>query len=527
MQSLFFQLSRHLLSCLILLITLTLSYYVAYSLVATRPVGDLREYSWEFLRDMETLRVERGRLTSSWQCEGEGKKSVCVVENLCVDRERGAFVVESSAEAPLYASMDANAREEQNDYWAPRVIPEMPGGLYGFVNETVFVYGFGSEDINEQYFRTILSLWSTMKDHGATANSWLLRPYSSASDSKALQFDISFLAPQGREVVFSAKHRSSHFQIEPSSKPLCFRRAVVGLKHRCALASCKKKIGGEYATSLRAHIIGNRRPVDVHTPVVGLLEVEAGGGPIANLDELDAALAREGFTTRRVRPISMTQSFGEQVDEYAKLAVLIAPGEMGLVPAALMARSATLISINAQHATNEEALQYPMLAVGRRVYAWECRSPNCTIVAEGVARKCLEEAGLGAEWIKENDKAFSKLTRLEPIFWSVLNSFDEEDEVREARRCYGRRVPKRVEVKTLVEMVGKIIAGMGYSEKGHQFGEEFGVVEGLEFVDICRAARCCGPSCEEALATMVFGTENVWGLKPGPMERDLSWELEA
>ncbi|KAF9430982.1 hypothetical protein BGZ94_000928 [Podila epigama] len=234
------------------------------------------------------------RTTTSRRGSGYDRDTICTVQNLCVDTERGVWIHPSKAsgagEFPWANVVAGNPHSDA--YFRPSVLDRFPETAYRYVEQTVFVYDLeltasrntNSDDSDKRDNRalpvtpqttqpwimnSLLPLHSIMSSHGGSKSSWFLRvtgkrDTSIGSATKEQQqwskeeVDTSLLNPLGREIVMDPSSTLLQHQLRPPSKsyPTCFAKAVIGLQSRCTRPHCQNLIGGsELIESLRRNLL--------------------------------------------------------------------------------------------------------------------------------------------------------------------------------------------------------------------------------------------------------------------------------
>lgn len=205
-----FVLARHVLAAFILFFSISLAYLLLYTYrgddSALDPVWQQLDHITFFHEGMWT--EDHETLRSSWNCTymaasgidvddsapGSKRSRVCEFRNFCIDRDRGrsiadVFLVATSLFASHHLSLTIPCRgasdaaaggyiilngtkkvppfvnimayDSQSDiYWSPRVFSRSPSSYYGFINETVFVYGMYSPyHLSHWLFNGLMPLW--------------------------------------------------------------------------------------------------------------------------------------------------------------------------------------------------------------------------------------------------------------------------------------------------------------------------------------------------------------------------------
>ncbi|CAG8625135.1 1633_t:CDS:10, partial [Ambispora gerdemannii] len=226
--------------------------------------------AWSELDNLELIfdGVNKPTLVSEWNCtdttidgqmnlSGNKRVRMCVFTNFCVDRDRGAFLVQNSSKPrPPIVNLVASDKESDRG-WTPRIFAQFPSRRYSLVDEKVFVYGLVSpHEFGHWMFNGILPLWSVMRAYNATPESWLFRADAWDGDRAPSRFDMSYLSSRGRDIVLDPFHKTSAFQIlaPGGTVPVCFTSAIVGLGNRCSHKFCDGNVAGDDGVTLKEQI---------------------------------------------------------------------------------------------------------------------------------------------------------------------------------------------------------------------------------------------------------------------------------
>ncbi|RUP46357.1 hypothetical protein BC936DRAFT_147049 [Jimgerdemannia flammicorona] len=577
-----FVLARHVLAAFILFFVITLAYFVLYTYRDDDTGLDL---PWQQL-DRITF-VHEGLwgseniepLTSSWNCSymaasgvevddsaPRNKRSrVCEFRNFCIDRDRGmlsGYIILNGTKKVFPPSVNIMAVDTESDiYWSPRVFLQSSSSYYGYINETVFVYGLYSPyHLSHWLFNGLIPLWSTMQQYGATKDSWLFRPDSWDGHTKPSTFDMSFLSETGRDIVFDPFYMTSAFQImaPKSNVPICFARGVVGLSDRCVHAYCEESFRRNDISTLRSRFLshyaadiaqfdrqhasaGNRSSSQHRDPIIALLN-RSGSRNIPNLHLLAERLRRAGYTVQDLN-LDHGLTLAQAVHLFRNTSILVASHGNALGNAIFMPSSSAVISVNARFSEGDPWFQLPMLQLGQRFYSWECPDSSCVVPDEHLAASCFEWHDLSEKQLRaavSSHDVLEKFTRLDAPVNSYIDPSAPSQvaqRLRDAWWCYVKDVPRGINVDKFFGMIEKIVKDMGYVEKEINVGdgieierlydEELDVRKG-GFSGICRAGKCCGPTCMDGMEKYVFGKGALWGdgMGKGGGPADKSWKLE-
>ncbi|KAI7830578.1 hypothetical protein BC939DRAFT_255875 [Gamsiella multidivaricata] len=148
---------RIFLSCI--LATFSLSWLLLYSYSHSSFSSARDSEEWILLEQRlsvsasKTMQRSNSTLTSSFSCHsptsslpsirgpGFNRETICVLQNLCIDAERGAWIhtEKSSGEFPRINVVAADPGSDE--YYRPMVLDQFPVSSYRFVDETIFLYG--------------------------------------------------------------------------------------------------------------------------------------------------------------------------------------------------------------------------------------------------------------------------------------------------------------------------------------------------------------------------------------------------
>ncbi|KAG9292182.1 hypothetical protein G9A89_023902 [Geosiphon pyriformis] len=485
---------------------------------ATRFDGDsFLDRAWSELDNLELIfdGVNKPTLVSEWNCtdttidgllnlSSNERVRICEFKNFCVDRDRGAFLVQNSSKPrPPVVNLIASGKEADRK-WSPHIFAQFPSRRYSFIDEKVFVYGlFSPYDFGHWMFNGLLPLWSVMRSYNATADSWLFRADVFDGIQAPSRFDMSYLSSKGRDIVLDPLYKTTAFQIlaPGGTVPVCFTRAVVGLGNRCSHKSCDANIAGDDGYTLKKHIFEHykvdieslanvtaerekqeeERPSsntiteneDIVKPTlnsslrisipkdfkIGLIE-RNDVQQIVNFDELYNALENRGY-----RPHIITHS-SDKNDEFIgsaflfrNLTLLIGSHGNALSNALFMPQSSTILSISPRFGNDGQEAWFagPMLSLGRRFYDWECLDESCVETDRALARQCIEKAKLEHVIIAQEFEEFVKLEHDVAHFTRNLKDITKVQSIIAAWWCYVRDVPRKADINLLVSMVDRIL----------------------------------------------------------------------
>ncbi|KAF9989797.1 hypothetical protein BGZ75_004974 [Mortierella antarctica] len=441
------------------------------------------------------------KTTASIRGPNIDRESICTVQNLCVDGERGAWVhLGQNAEAlPLINVVAADPGSDA--YYRPAMLDQFPVSAYRFVDETIFLYGRDPTHRPTWTLNNLLSLHSVMTTYGGSRSSWFMRvtgqEHRDTGRRKQFRYredrdqglDTFLLAPHGQEIVLNQDERAPHssYQISPPSKsvPTCFARAVIGLQSRCTRPYCENLVGGsDLIDSLRAKALDvlspsmirfqNTDPSIVH-PIVGenvpvvsehnmtVLEGESaprsriqvallgryGNTSIPNANLLELSLLARGFAVKTIHldhPAEIGLAQAAQL--FKEQSILVAPQGDGLGYSTWMAPGTVVVSILPRFTRSSKAFTDRMMALGKRFFAWDCQDETCVQPDRDLAHECIEavqasyedEHGISAAEFEEFVNMKQDF-RQRSIPWKAIAD------------CYTKDVSRRIHVEELTILI--------------------------------------------------------------------------
>ncbi|KAF9291618.1 hypothetical protein BGZ68_003234 [Mortierella alpina] len=434
------------------------------------------------------------------------RESICTVQNLCVDGERGAWVhlSQNAGELPLINVVAADPGSDS--YYRPAMLDQFPVSTYRFVDETIFLYGRDPTHRPTWALNNLLSLHSVMTTYGGSRSSWFMSVtgQENTDTGRRKQFryredrdqglDTYLLAPHGQEIVLNQDERAPHssYQISPPSisVPTCFARAVIGLQSRCTRPYCENLVGGsDLIDSLRTKALDvlspsmirfqKTDPSIVHpisgenVPVVSehnttVLEGESaprsriqvallgryGNTSIPNANLLELSLLAKGFAVKTIHLDHPAEiSLAQAAQLFKEQSILLAPQGDGLGYSTWMESGTVVISILPRFTRSSKVFTDRMMAFGKRFFAWDCQDETCVQPDRDLAHECIEavqasyeeEHGISAAEFEEFVNMKQDF-RLRPIPWKAIAD------------CYTKDVSRRIhvgELTTLIESLAK------------------------------------------------------------------------
>ncbi|GJJ72294.1 hypothetical protein EMPS_04651 [Entomortierella parvispora] len=462
----------------------------------------------------KTLQWRNSTLTSSFSCEtvsphkagplrtGFNRATVCTVQNLCVDAERGAWIhLASGSDEPPYINV-VSADPASDTYFRPALVNQFTVRTYRFVDETLFVYGSDPTNRRTWTMNNLLPLHSVMSSFGGTKSSWFMRVAGQRNEDyepkKQLlnrdqdrDLETFLLAPNGREIILDEVHRKlAEHQMRPPSKiyPTCFSKAVIGLQSRCTRPFCENLIGGDTLTeSLRTKVLEVLGPAMTHyqqtdpdiihvrppaTPVNDKVVVDGkvavdgestprskinvallgryGNTSIPNMQSLEDSLLDKGFTVQNIHldyPSTIGPAQAAQL--FQKQNIIVAPQGDGLGYADWMEPGSVVVSILPRFTRLSKIYTDRMMASGKRLLAWDCLEESCVQADRDLAHECIEAV--------ENSNTFNpeSISALDfEDFVSMKKDFRPQSATWKAiADCYTKEVSRRINSEELTRLI--------------------------------------------------------------------------
>lgn len=143
----------------------------------------------------------------------------------------------------------------------------------------------------------------------------------------------------------------------------------------------------------------------------------------------------------------------------------------------------------------------------------QCLRSSCQEQDPELAKKILANHNIElgpedlAEFINTDHRPDSLLARIAPDnAWEVYGQ-------------YGKDVKRKADVERLVPFVA------GVAEEMVKTGEKWAEFnDNLDYPDMCRNGKCCGPECQGPMNRNVFGQTSAWGLLDGA---GVNWVFEG
>ncbi|KAK9767838.1 hypothetical protein K7432_002064 [Basidiobolus ranarum] len=477
---------------------------------------------------------------STWECTGTTPRTrICTYQNLCIDRKHGAYIRVRDPTAlkekpPLVNLISVGTTEDI--HWAPEVRPIMSfwkptqGVDVDLIDETLFVYGLYSPfHFSHQLYNGLLPLYSVMKEFKASRNAWTFRPRTFWFQPHII--DLDFIT-SGKDIVFAEDEAATDHQIlPPSSRPICFSRAIVGGGTRCSHNYCERFIPQQHMNQFRDDVLDyyvhndawNKtvaqstekslqctKQVEIFpptsdqlsdTPVIGILN-RKNSRRVTNMDEAVSAL-RKAIPYAEIKILSFDS--GCSLAATAKLMedidVFITSFGNGVGCNIFQRSNRVTISIEPRN-YSEDWFMWPSTCMGRRIHNLQCTRRECQVKDYDLAKKMLLE--YGAKFTQED---IEELANAEDVPYKLCDRLVPE---RGYTLCgiYSKDAQRKAEIGTLVPSVRKILDEMistGASWKNH--------TDNLNYSELCTEGKCCGPKCAYVMKDTIFsGSQSSWGL---------------
>ncbi|KAK3810865.1 MAG: hypothetical protein J3Q66DRAFT_350396 [Benniella sp.] len=518
---------RVFLSCILATFTISWLMLYSYSHLALGFSSTRRDNEdWMFLEQRmggsssKTMRWRNSTLTSTFSCNtitskmpsirgaGFDRETICTVQNLCVDAERGAWVhpAKGSEEFPWINVVPADPGSDA--YYRPLVLDQFPTSTYRFVDETIFIYGHDPTNGPSWTLNNLLPLHSIMASYEGSRSSWFMQvsgqehnnserrqKYRQLDDQNQI-LDVYLLAPYGHEIVLSPQKPLATHQISAPSKhfPTCFAKAVVGMQSRCTRPFCENLIGGSDLTeSLRTRVLDVLSPamlryqkVDpdiVHAPVgesvpivsqddLTVAEGESaprskiqvallgryGNTSIPNANMLELSLLAKGFDAKTIH-LDYPSKIGlaQAAQLFRNQSILVAPQGDALGYSTWMAPGTVIISILPRFTRSSKIYTDRMMVFGKRFFAWDCQNENCVQEDRDLAHECIEAIQSSYEEQEITAQEFEDFVSMRQDFrqrsvaWKAISD------------CFTRDVNRRINVEELTTLIEDLAKDFTFS----------------------------------------------------------------
>lgn len=424
---------------------------------------------------------------SEWTCKGQGRNQVCEFTNFCVDRYHGPFIV--THDEPPNINL-INTGKGEDIWFKPKVLTHQTNAKY--IDETLFVYGFYSPfHFSHFLYNSLMPLYSIMQDNNGTASSWTLRGTTYWNQHTKLDMNI----PSGNDIVLDNKDVLTEKQLMPPYKPICFSKAIVGTGNRCSLWYCDGQIPSAHYESFKSYILNqsiDNTSLCLNSPVIykdnsntriGILN-RGKTRHITNLPELIDKLSALDVSISTIDfdsgcDLKSTAHLVKDLD------VLIAPFGNALGSGLFMKNNSVIISI-ASRWYNEDWFKWPMTAIGRRIYNFECTDAQC----QEYDAELLEKILMGFNVKLDKTELQQVLTQQNPV--DILTKYVPGQEWKIIEQ-YHKDVSRRIDVDSFIPFLNEILKA-----------------DNVGYVELCHNKQCCNDDCSGPLERNVFGRYNAW-----------------
>lgn len=463
--------------------------YIVYIIIAVISIWTLSYYMW--FHSTGTIIQE-----TTWNCTGQGRNKICEFKNFCIDSYHGPFVI-SDREPPRINVM--NTGDAEDLWFQPKQIRSSHGVHADHVDETVFAYSLYSPyHFSYSLFNGLMPLYSIMQEKKAPSTSWTLRV--GTYDNKHTEIDL-LLPTTSKDIVLEKADVLTSKQTLPNYKPMCFSKAVVGAGNRCSLWYCDSQIPSQHYASFKAFALS--RPVVPNNPCASSIVTYKPHGQykigilnrkktrhITNIPQLIQRLTTELDAAVVTIDFEKGCDIVNTAHAVKDLDVLIAPFGNGLGAGLFMKDDAVVISIAARY-YNEPWFKYPMTAIGRRIFNFECINSICQEYDQELAKSVLDEVGVQLN--KTEMQEFLSTGNPENVLSPYLPNSNPWDPFLQ----YAKDVSRRVDVDRFIPFLKQIMDSKP--------------PKNMTFPESCRTPNvCCDLDCEVPLNRNVFGENNAW-----------------
>lgn len=364
------------------------------------------------------------------------------------------------------------------------------------VNETVFVYGLYSPfHFSHFLYNGLMPLYNIMQEYKASSSSWTMRVLTQWNKHTKIDLEL----PSGKDIVLESNDVLTSKQIKPGYKPICFSRAVVGTGNRCSLSYCDNQIPSAHYASYKQHVF-NQPFTTGNTCLASIVHYKKRGQyrvgilnrkntrHITNIPELIEELKHQGEFA--IRTIDFDQDGCDIVhtaQAVKDLDILIAPFGNGLGSGLFMKEDALLISISARW-YNEDWFKYPMTAIGRRLFNFDCRHSGCQEYEPALAARIIQPVVLNTTELQ------TFMTEKYPE--NLMKRHFPGNEYTPISQ-YQKDVARRVDVGAFIPFLKNLM--------------ENKPPKGAYFPDTCKKKNvCCDTDCGGPLTRNVFSDNSAW-----------------
>lgn len=451
--------------------------------------------SWTFIyiwwRSKDTTTIQN----STWKCKGEGASQICEFTNFCVDSTHGPFIIQQTSKASMPPRINMMNADE-HIWFQPKIMSHAINAIH--INETVFVYGLYSPfHFSHFLYNGLMPLYSTMKEYNAPSTSWTMRVATQWNKHKK----ADLVLPSAQDIVLEKADVLTRKQVLPGYKPMCFAKAVVGTGNRCSLWHCDTQIPSTHYASFKKYVL-DQQPTTNNTCLNSIVTYKSTGKykigilnrkhtrHITNIPELINQLMQQG-DEYAIKTIDFDQPGCDMIHTaraVKDLDILIAPFGNGLGSGLFMKDDAVLISISARY-YNEDWFKYPMTAIGRRIFNFECRFTTCQEYDPLLATSILSQFGVSLNTTEMQQF----MTEKYPHFLATYLPGKEYHPIYQ----YQKDVKRRVDVEKFIPYLKQVM------ESKPQVG--------ISYPETCNKENvCCDTDCGGPLGRNIFGENHAW-----------------
>ncbi|KAI7884144.1 uncharacterized protein EV154DRAFT_428042 [Mucor mucedo] len=288
---------------------------------------------------------------------------------------------------------------------------------------------------------------------------------------------------------------------------MCFPKAVVGTGNRCSLFYCEGQIPSQHYQEFKDYVL--EQPVQPNNTCeasrvsyketgqyrVGILNRQK-SRRITNVPELIERMMALDKVKDGIDYSVVTIDFEKGCDlihtanVVKDLDILIAPFGNGLGSGLFMKNDATVISIPSRYYT-EDWFKYPMTAIGRRLFEFQCDSSHCQEYEEDRAAEILNRYGVVLNATEMTEFVASAYPR------EVLLNHLPEEKIYTPIGLYHKDVERRIDVDGFLPFLKKVMDNKPPPN--------------MTFPDTCKKENvCCDSDCGGPLSRNIFGENNAW-----------------
>ncbi|KAI8984299.1 hypothetical protein BDF20DRAFT_816288 [Mycotypha africana] len=292
---------------------------------------------------------------------------------------------------------------------------------------------------------------------------------------------------------------------------MCFSKAVVGTGNRCSSWYCDRQIPTEHYASFKSFVLQEHADVPENQCAAAKITYKSTGQykvgilnrrksrHITNIPELIARLSdmnqKQDGIDFQISLLDFDQPECDIINTahlVKDLDIMIAPFGNGLGAGLFMKEDSVLIAISARY-WNEPWFKYPMTAIGRRIFNFECQSEVCKEYDETLAKKILwddYQIALNQTEMQE----FLTTHNPEHILGPYLPT---KEQAWEPFLKFYKNTARRVDVERFVPYLKEIMKNKP--------------PKNMSYPESCKTPNvCCDLDCKIPLERNVFGEKSAW-----------------